>query len=206
LTRSLAERIQQFEEGIYQIAVIDNAIRVKTLSKAIVAQKIRFWESRSISNCNHMIGGIAVFFLAVAYGILKKSPLAGIGALVGIAYAFYEGFQKILSRNELQGLYRQYFHSLRDRLASAHDDKTKLLLLGEVACYSPLASHIYRYALIPQEKVDQMEEVYARYINFLGDYNSVDARIKREMERVDESHKILIEMIEKEETLFGKSL
>lgn len=246
LTRSLAERIHQSEEGIYQIAVIDNVIRVKTLSKPIVAQKIRFWESRKISDWNHMIGGIAVFVSAAAYGILTGSRLGGCGALLGGAYAFYEGsqmaqakgeiekwkrdplkeiadqrltafkqgliyiykedrmrsypqeFQKILSRNELHGLYRQYFHSLRDRLASAHDDKTKLLLLSEVACYSPLASHIYRYALLPQEKVDQMEEGFTRYIHFLRDYNSVDARIEREMERINESHKIPIEMIEKE--------
>lgn len=107
-------------------------------------------------------------------------------------------FQKILSKNEVQGLYKQYFQSFRDKLASAHDDDSKLSLLSEAERYSPLASHIYRYALLPQEKIDQMEEVCTRYNNFLRAYHSVDGRIKGEMERVHESFKAPFEMVEKE--------
>ncbi|QVL57100.1 MAG: hypothetical protein KFB93_06885 [Simkaniaceae bacterium] len=107
-------------------------------------------------------------------------------------------YQKILSKNELQGLYNQYFHQFRDHLASAHDDKNKLALLSEAARYSPLASHIYRYALLPQEKIDQMEEIRMRYNNFLKAYNSVDDRIRVEINRVNESFKMPIEMIQKE--------
>ncbi|MCP5506153.1 MAG: hypothetical protein H7A38_04655 [Chlamydiales bacterium] len=125
----------------------------------------------------------------------------------GLVYAYKQDhagasrpqeFQKILSKNELQGLYGQYFHAFRDQLASAHDEKSKLSLLSEAARYSPLASHIYRYALLPQDKVDQMEEICSRYHNFIRAYNSVDDRIKAETERVHESYKTPIEMIEQE--------
>ncbi len=107
-------------------------------------------------------------------------------------------YQKILSRNELQGLYSQYFHQFKDRLVTAHDDKGKLTLLSEVARYSPLASHIYRYALVPQHQIDQMEEIRVRYNNFLRAYNSVDSRIKEEIKRIEDSFKVPVEMIQKE--------
>ncbi|MCP5504688.1 MAG: hypothetical protein H7A41_05995 [Chlamydiales bacterium] len=107
-------------------------------------------------------------------------------------------YQKILSRNELQGLYNQYFHQFKDRLMAAHDDKGKLALLSEVARYSPLASHIYRYALIPEHQIDQMEEIRVRYNNFLRAYNSVDSRINEEIKRIEESFKVPVQMVEKE--------
>lgn len=107
-------------------------------------------------------------------------------------------YQKILSKNELQGLYNRYFHQFKDRLEATHDDKTKLTLLSEATRYSPLASHIYRYALTFQEKIDQMEEIRVRYNNFLRAYNSVDSRIQTEINRVKESFKIPVEMVQEE--------
>lgn len=107
-------------------------------------------------------------------------------------------YQQILSKNELQGFYNQYFHQFKGQLASAHEDRSKLVLLSEAARYSPLASHVYRYALLPQEKIDQMEEIRMRYNEFLKAYNSVDGRIKIEVNRIKESFKVPIEMVQKE--------
>lgn len=244
---NLAERIHRTEEGVYQIAVIDRVVRVKTLSQQIVSQKVRYWDNHRATARNYALGGAVCFVAGAIFGFAMSSPLGAIAALAGGGYAVYEvlqmskasgqidlwkqdhakdvadqrlaafkyglvyiykqdhagssrpqEYQKILSRNELQGLYGQYFHSFRDQLASAHDEKNKLALLSEAARYSPLASHIYRYALLPQEKIDQMEEIRTRYNNFLRAYNSVDDRIKKEIERVHESYKAPFEMIEKE--------
>ena len=108
-------------------------------------------------------------------------------------------FQKILSKNELQGLYYKYFHSfVRMELAGAQDDTSKVKLLSDAARFSPLASHIYRYAFLPEEKINQSEEIFKRYNVFLSAYNSVDTRIQNEIARVHESYKTPIEMIEKE--------
>lgn len=245
---NLSERIHRIEEGIYQVAIIDKVVRVKTLSKQIVGQKIRFWDDHKVVARNHAIGGAVCMVAGAILSFAKGgSPLAIAVAVVGLGYSIYQSlqmskagsqidkwkqdhakevadqrltafkqglihiykqdaaktsrpqeFQKVLSRNELQGLYGQYFHSFRDLLASAHDEKTKLALLSEAARHSPLASHVYRYALLPQEKIDQMEEIRTRYNNFLRAYNSVDDRIKTEVERVHESFKAPFEMIEKE--------
>lgn len=246
-TLNLSERIHRIEEGIYQIAVIDRVVRVKTLSQQIVGEKVRYWDNHKATARNHALGGAVCFVAGAIFGVAMSSPLGVIATVAGGVYAIYEGmqmskasgqislwrqdhakdiadqrlaafkhglvyiykqdhagasrpqeYQKILSRNELQGLYRQYFHSFRDQLASAHDEKNKLLLLSEAVRYSPLASHIYRYALLPQEKIDQMEEIRTRYNNFHRAYNSVDDLIKSEIEHVHESYKAPFGMIEKE--------
>ncbi len=143
----------------------------------------------------------------------KKNPVKGIAGQrlealeQGLLYIYQkdllgegkpEAFKKILSKNELQGLYHRYFHQFKDRLASAPDDQTKLSLLSIASSYSPLASSIYRYALLPQAKIEQMEGIRERYNNFLRAYNGVDKRIDKEIRRVKENSQKLINMIKEE--------
>ena len=244
---TLADRIHRVDEGINQTATIDGVVRVKTLSKEAVAEKVRYWEASQVDATNYMYCGGAIAIAGIIFGFASMPVVGGFFSVLGGGYAIYEGlrvskaikqieqwkidhakeiaeerlvafnrgllyiykqdqngtshpqrFQAILTKNELQGLYGEYFHSFNDQLASAHDDKSKLLLLGEAVQNSPLASPIYRYAFLSPEKVNQMDEVRDRYTNFLRAYNSVDARIKNEIDRVHEMYKGPFEMIEKE--------
>jgi len=131
--------------------------------------------------------------VAFEEGLLHAMKLDGTGKAHPCEYA------RIMTSTEMQGLYNVYFHNLARLFESGGDAKQQLAIIQQVAVDGPLCPHVYAYAKLHPQYVNNLSFYINEHDKFVNAFASIEKRRLEQEKQVKDTAYDKICLIQKQE-------